>query len=515
MKSTSISRKKATLWHLVFSYSTIFYSIITGLLLVPLYLRHIPFELYGAWLATGNIINWALAVDPGLPKVILQRVGQSYGAGKLDLVGQYALSGLLITFFLSITILALGLSIASYLPSWINISDNSSSQILIDNFIIGIFSATLTLFSFSLGMVNLGLQQTFTHGIIYFFANLISIVTTVVLLFFNFGLYALSLGQLVRASIFSLVSLLFMLWMIKKNSIKLALNKTTTCEMFSLLSFTSLGKMGGLLSKNMDAFLIARFIGPDKVPIYILTRRGLDVAYNLLSRTGTAMSPSLSHLSGESNPQKMRMILNRLLRLNLWVLGLAFGGFLAFNQGFITVWVGESLFAGSAVSALFCVFMVLTLIFTLLQTLCVALGDIKRNAVVQFIQAIIIFAGLLVGTYYFGLVGAAVAPVLGYLAVSLWYYPRSITRHGSLEAGDVAKLGLEAGLCLGLGLIFAIPFGTVAITSWWELIFWGSMFSLSYGLVLISIRPMVRAEMQAFKNMVMAKLAASRGRATT
>ena len=55
--------------------------------MVPLYLKYIPVELYGAWLATGNIVNWLLVVDPGISTVVMQRVGKSYGADDRSEVG--------------------------------------------------------------------------------------------------------------------------------------------------------------------------------------------------------------------------------------------------------------------------------------------------------------------------------------------------------------------------------------------------------------------------------------------
>lgn len=51
------SRKKAAVWHLVFSYLTVAYGIASGLMLIPIYLRFLAFELYGALLTAGNILH--------------------------------------------------------------------------------------------------------------------------------------------------------------------------------------------------------------------------------------------------------------------------------------------------------------------------------------------------------------------------------------------------------------------------------------------------------------------------
>jgi hypothetical protein len=92
-----VSRKKSTFWNLVFSYSTILYGICSGLLLVPLYLEHIPIDLYGAWLASGNVLTWLTVIDPGISTVVTQRVGKSFGANKLEAVFLHGLKLLIQT----------------------------------------------------------------------------------------------------------------------------------------------------------------------------------------------------------------------------------------------------------------------------------------------------------------------------------------------------------------------------------------------------------------------------------
>ena len=506
MKNQSVSRKKATIWNLVFSYSTVVYGILSGLLMIPLYLRFIPLELYGAWLASGNILHWVLVVDPGLSTVIMQRVGKSYGSGNRQAVGAYVLSGLLLTALIALLALLVGFVITPKIPSWVNLLDLNLAQKLQANFIIGLIAGAIILFAYSVGVVNLGLQRSFAHGIVVLSSNLLTIATTLCLLFAGYQLFAISIGLLVRAIVFSLGGAGYMLWRLKREKISLNYETATLRELLGLLSFTSLGKLGGMLSKNMDAFMIARFLGPEKVPVYLLSRRGMEVAITLLGRTGNAIGPGLSHLSGESNLEKIRTIINRLLRLNVWVLGLAFGGFLAFNQGFVEVWVGEDLFVGSTVSILFCLFMVLTLLMSLLQTLCVSLGDIKRNAVIQFSEALLVFGCILGGTYYLGMIGTALAPVIGFLSVSLWYYPRSLTTHGSLQPTDMRKIAKEAVVSLGLGLALSFIFKYISIRSWFELILWSGTFSVVYMLILLAVRPLLRNEILALKIVLQSKL---------
>ena len=88
-------------------------TLIQGLLLIPLYLSFIPIKIYGAWLASGNILAWISAIDPGLTIVLQQQTSTFYGAGKLKKVGKLICSGFILSCLILIITLSLGL-ISSY-----------------------------------------------------------------------------------------------------------------------------------------------------------------------------------------------------------------------------------------------------------------------------------------------------------------------------------------------------------------------------------------------------------------
>ncbi|PXA03681.1 hypothetical protein DDZ13_10320 [Coraliomargarita sinensis] len=505
--SRKVSRRKTTLWHLVFSYANIVHTVVAGLLMVPLYLRYIPVELYGAWLASGNILSWLMMVDPSISTVVLQRVGKSYGANDFEAVGCYAFGGIVLSGAIAMLLLLVGWLVSSYVPGWVNLSDPAQQVELSHNFLIAALASTISLFAYAVGVVNLGLQGSFAHGMVFLLANLFSLASTVLLLFFGAGLAAITLGLLVRASIFFIGGLGYMLLRASRESIRFRLRWTTLKELLGLMSFTSLGKIGSVLSRNMDAFLLARFIGPEVVPIFVLTRRGFNVAELLLTRTGNAIGPSLSHLAGEGDTTKMRAILRRLLLINFWLLGLAFAGFLAFNDDFVGLWVGPEFFAGFSVSTVLCCLMVTLILFTLLQTLCVALGDIKRNAVVQFVQAMVTFTCLLLGIYYMGILGAALAPLVGFLSVSAWYYPKTIRRLAHLNKHDWSILLCNFLFSLSLGIAIGILGHLIPpVQSWALFVTAATITATLYGFCMFVFRAEAREELALLVSIILCKL---------
>lgn len=480
--------------------------------MVPLYLRNIPVELYGAWLASGNILNWILVVDPGISTVLIQRVSKSYGANQRSLVGKYALGGILITCLITLVVLLGGIICSMHIASWINLANLDLSEELRANFFLAVIASSITLLAYTVGAINLGLQASFSHGLNYLIANTLSLISTAVLLILGYGLMSISIGLLVRSIIFFGGGLGFMLWHFRKGSIRLVFCNKRIGEIFRLMSFTSLGRVGSILSVNMDAFIIARFLGPEIVPVFALSRRGLSIAELLLNRSGNAISPSLSHLSGEGHVDKIRGIIVRLLGLNFWILGLAFGGFLALNDDFIRIWVGSEFFVGKTISYLFCVLLLFKVIFSLMHTLCVALGDIEHSSVVQLFQSLVTFFSLLAGVYYMGLIGGVIAPLLGFSTIALCYYPRLLGRLAALRKSDWKLLAREGAVSLTLSLCAFILFIKIELAAWWSFILICCALSGFYTVLLTLLSSEAKNELLGFIRWLQSKLRISRSR---
>lgn len=495
-------RKKNTLWNMLFAYSEVAFGIINGIILVPLYLKYVDVSLYGAWLASGNILMWLTVVDPGVSNIILQKVAFHFGSNDKEKVASFIYSGALLMFLIASFIVIVGCILSTSVPGMANFSGDGEHTLIV-SFAIASIASGLMFFSFSLSMGLLGMQAAVMHGVVSVLANTLALVGSVVLLLAGGGLYAIPCGLLLRSMIRCIGCGYMLVVCAKKENIPFRPSFGALGEIFSLLTFTSLGKIGGLLARNTDALLLARFLGPELVPVYVLTRRGFTVAEMILNRSANAIAPSVSHLSGEGDSQKLSQILSRLLSINLWILGLAFAGFFALNDDFVRLWTDTEFFAGFYVSTVFCVLMVMSVIFPLMQTLCVSLGDFKHNAIAQFIQALVTFTALLLGVQYLGLLGAALAPVVGFATISVWYYPRKLSQLSFFQREDKQQLLSDAFVSLGFGLVIGLAgFLLPDFESWIEFIVAAGCIGIIYILVLYITRARVRKELHTLTQLI-------------
>ncbi len=72
--SRSVSRTRGAVVNLASSYLGTAVGMVRGLLLVPLYLRSFDLGVYGAWLASGNVLSLVGALEGGLTLVYAQQI---------------------------------------------------------------------------------------------------------------------------------------------------------------------------------------------------------------------------------------------------------------------------------------------------------------------------------------------------------------------------------------------------------------------------------------------------------
>jgi O-antigen/teichoic acid export membrane protein len=410
-----------------------------------LYLEHIPIDLYGAWLASGNVLTWLTVIDPGISTVVTQRVGKSFGANKLEAVFAYAFWGILITLCIVVLVIFLGFEVSSHISSWTQITDsNENAKELQNNFKLVVLATGVTLVAFAVGAVNLGLQATFAHGMNYLLANTLSLFATIVLLFSNAGLWAITIGLAVRSVVFLIGGMVCMCLLFLRFSIRSNFQISFLWEILRLISFTSIGRIGETVARNADAFLIARFIGVQFVPVYTLSKRGFSVAEMLLNRIAHGVGPSLSHLQGEvGRGKRVNEVVLNVLKINVWVLPLAFIGFLTLNESFIKLWVGSEFFVGNTISMLMCCLLLFSTLSTSMYVICIALGDLEYSSKIYFFQSVVTLFLLILGLNYIGLIGAVLAPIIGYVCFSTWYFPKSLKKRTTIIRSDWELLGKE------------------------------------------------------------------------
>ena len=467
---------------------------VSGIFMVPLYLKFLPVDIYGTWLATGNILVWLTAIDPGISTVLQQRIAQAYGKKDFQEITEYLSAGLVITAVIVIFMMLIGFLFARYLPALLYLPNTIDAALIQKAFIMALIGSALMIFSFSIIAVNQGLQGSLGLGIIHAIVIIISILLTVCLLFGGFGLLAIAVSPLFQGVGLILGNSGYLFWRIHGEKMGYTASLRKVKNVAKLISYTFMGRFAIVVANNLDLLVVSRFLGPETVAMLNLTRRAPDLSRTFIERPVVSFMPAVSHLLGAGEIKKAKFFLLRLLPITLWLLGLIVGGFLVFNDDFVRLWVGPGLFAGQTINLIICITILTQVIVCSLANLCFALGNIKGNSISSLVQSLLQIPLVIFGAQYFGILGAVLATLIPLLVVQAWYFPLKFSRLLNLAPQDLNDVVKEV-LCVLLVITpLTLAFTLVHPTGWLHFIAIVSTFCFLYASVLYLLSGQFRTE---------------------
>lgn len=485
----NISRKRTTRWNLFFHYSTLLYTVIIGIVLVPLYVQFIPTQEYGYWLASGNILGWISAVDPGFGMVVQQKVAYEFGANNKSKVGKYITSGIVLSLVILILLILAGIVVNTQLIKFLGVTDNSNFLPSLQlGFMYALAGTILTIFSYTITAANQGLQSSLGIGLIYLAANITGICITVYFLNKGYGVVALGGAFLWRGICLFLGNFFYLIKRMKDFEIPWAYDLFTIREMKNLLSVNFLGRIGSIGNTQVASFLIAKVLSPVDTVLYKFTLTIPETSKLILVRPTLALTPSITHLIGEGQLEKAKAILVQLLQYMIWCAGLVLLGFICLNQYFIELWIGSGFYGGQVLNLSVVLWVVISIFTNSLSHIVFAFGNIKMNSLVTFVQSIVYVSLLFIGLHFWGLNGAGFALLIAELSISAWYYPYIFSKKLILAKPLMRSIFIEfiymiAATSIILVLFF---FSGIKISSWFEFCFSVIVIIIAY-IILIAV----------------------------
>ncbi len=384
------SRQMGTLWLAGTNYLSLLMAVIQGIVLVPLYLRYIDIRLYGAWLATGNIVAYLGLLDLGFSKLLMQRVGEAYGSEKLDIVGSTIGTGLVILCGLSILPLLLALVLMPWVPGFVHIHGTDAGKLGLA-FVLAALAGSLMMMMHTVANILSGLQRQKGLGIIVVLSDLLGTIVLVVLLLLGYGLLSLPLSYIVKG-LSATVGVTLHLWRTVCRDIPRQYVRFCWSDARDLFR-KSLWQLGAnaasTISTQSDSLIAGAFLDPRASVILALTKRASELITLCLGQTLGSVMPALAHLYGETGAHDTKF--SRVVRLliNICIGSGIIGvlGYYIFNETFMTLWVGRNFYGGRLLTFLFSLQAVASILMVLTYTLLFATGEVVVVARAGIIEA--------------------------------------------------------------------------------------------------------------------------------
>lgn len=483
------SRRRGALVMLLGGYANLLLLVVQGLVLVPLYLRELGSETYGAWMASGDLLGWLAVLDMGISGISGQRMAAAHGRGEHRVIGDYFGTGLAVQALLVLVLTALAILASPLVPGWVRLEGTAGTQ-LAACFAVAGLATGLGLMGNVVTALALSTQRMVFVNLAIFGSGLAGLGVTLGLLLSGRGLWALALGMLARTGLMLVLVGAHAAYVLRRDlGVRARVRREVVREFSGLSAVSVLVMLGNTLVGRSDAMLIALFHGPQTVTLYVLTRRAAEMLSMFLARIGGAVYPGFAHLVGSGDDARAAGVMAQVARLYFCAAVPAVALYMALNRSFVELWVGPGQFAGQPLT----VFVGLNVLFVgwaaLVLYLSGAAGLIARAGLALFLEAVVRVGLALLLLSLWGIPGLPAAGVVttavsAHLALG-WLYRRL----GRARAGFPWREAALGAALLGLGAAA----GTVRWgSSWAALTAWGAAFGALAAALVLALEPTAR-----------------------
>lgn len=462
-------RRRTSSINLAFQFASVLLTTVQGLLLVPLYLRHLGLETYGAWLAMSSVLSLLMLLDPGVSSVFEQRIAAALGredrAGLEEVIGTGFVLNLAVYAVLPLVAMGMGPTLASIVGA-----PSLAAKELYFSFALAALAEAILAVALTNATIVIGLlAYPTTLGSVYVFSTALGIGSTILLLHHGWGVRSIPGGLLVRSACLLLANAALAFHVcFRKMGLRPRLKKEELRQIAALTGHSWAARTSESLTGQADAFFTSIFMGPALVPVLTVTRNASDIIGQLTSRIAVAMTPAIAHLKAEGNEERLSEIASRIVSLVVWVSAVGFGGYLVFNRDFVSFWVGSAVYGGDPLTGAFALVVFLSGIARAVSRLLFSVGRIPDVS-----QAALAESGLRLGSllllYLAGakLLAPPIAALLSSTCVGLWYLPRLFSQEFSLKPVGASELVVRivsslltiAAVGVSWRLLFSAPSG--------------------------------------------------------
>lgn len=321
-------------------------NLIQGILLVPLFIKYIGVGDYGYWLASGGILGMMLVINFGFSNVFIQGIANSFGKGDYEGVSRYFSNGIIVYFLISLIFIFIGITIANFLDNFIKVEDIDKFYFC---FILAVFSAGFSILNECLR----GFAQSILRPILSIFYTIIfriiGIIVTVYFLLNDAGLWSIAIGMLISEIFIFLCGLIQSYYFFKKLALKFTCDFNSIIEYFRKSSTIAFATIGSSISRESDPIIITYLLGAEINVIYMVTRKISDFISQSLSAVYGSTYSSFSHLVGEGNLNRIKLILFKITGIVIFLGLIGFSLFVILNKSFMSLWIGSNYYLNTFV----------------------------------------------------------------------------------------------------------------------------------------------------------------------
>ena len=391
---SSFSRNSAL--NLIFNYSNIIFNLVTGVFLVPLYLRKISLDTYGSYLVSAGIAALIGLLEFGLSMVITQRLAKSHAQSDWPAFRQTTHTGIVAASLLFLVTCAVTVVTATQVPWLTRITPEHAHDLQVA-FILQGATAGASIFLNLFGSVFQAMLKAGTLGAVNLISATVGVVTVVVTFSAHPSLTAIASGPLARAICAALLLLVNATHSLRKASLlPQAAPLGSALRLLRSCGPIFIGSVAKSVADNTQNLLLASAASPTAIAVLALTQKALQVCNMILAPIGSSIYSNLTQIKERSSAGYFASLLGIAIRSHFLLSAILVATASTFNYVFVSLWVGPDKFGGIVLSLLLGVATLITTRFAFFSFLIYSTGEFKRPLVLEtsysIMKILILFA---------------------------------------------------------------------------------------------------------------------------
>jgi len=389
---------------------------LTGFITVPLTVRYLGAERYGAWMTISSLLVFLGFSDFGLASSLTNALGKAFGENDRESARRYVTTTLLALCIVAVLLVLAGITSAASIASFMF---PTVDKALLDREIIPALIAAMLIFAlnFPLLVTNRVLaayQENATANLWIMASSVATLIGILLVIVFRGGLTSLVLGSAGAGLIVNAVS---SVWLYFWHKPWLAPGKSAADFQFARELFSTSWKFfiinaGWLVNSQTDNIIISHYLGPAQVTPYTVTFRLFAYSTLIQSLGFTSLWPAFTEAAARRDLGWIRGMFRKNL---LWSSVFAFlivTVLTIFGQLIIRIWAGSTAVPSLSLVVWMAAWNLLLAAFFAPSCLLQATGHITGLATYVTVTAVLNVALSILFVHRFGTVGVIAGTVI-------------------------------------------------------------------------------------------------------
>lgn len=414
---------------------------LTGIITVPLTVRYLGAERYGAWITISSVLVFLGFSDFGLASSLTNALGKAFGEDDRERARRYVTTTLFALSVVAVLLVIAGITFAKPIARLIFPSVNPS---LLDGEIIPALVIALSIFAlnFPLMVTNRVLaayQENATANLWIMASSVANLIGILVVIWFRGGLPLLVIGSAGAGLVVNAIS---SIWLFRWHKPWLAPTRSSTDmqfvrELFSTSWKFFIANVAWLINSQTDNLIIAHYLGPTQVTPYGVTFRLFAYATLIQSLVSASLWPAYTEALARKDFEWIRGIFKKNLKWSLVIAVGVLSVLTLFGQAIIRIWAGSVAVPVFSVIVWMAIWNVILAYLFVAGSLLQATNHVTGLSIYGSITAVLNIALSIVLVQSYGISGVIAATVIAYTIASL--IPVALETQSVLKALELGQ----------------------------------------------------------------------------